>query len=74
MYDIGVATAHLYMPGGEVPKAVEKMLSPYDKVMAELRNEQPSLANKSWGIAINESGELTVTGSVNDEKTIIAEN
>ncbi|MFK3862464.1 hypothetical protein [Pseudoalteromonas rhizosphaerae] len=74
MYDIGVATVHLYMPGGDVPKAVEKMLSPYDSVMAELRSEQPSLANKSWGIAINESGELTVTGSLNDdEKAIIAE-
>ncbi|NMM41960.1 hypothetical protein [Pseudoalteromonas arctica] len=74
MYDIGVATAHLYMPGGDVPKTVEKMLSPYDKVMAELRSEQPSLANKSWGISINESGELTVTGSLNDdEKSIIAE-
>ncbi|CAM4124957.1 hypothetical protein [Pseudoalteromonas ostreae] len=73
MYDIGVATAHLYMPSGDVPNAVEKMLSPYDSVMAELRSEQPSLANKSWGIAINESGELTVTGSLNDdEKAIIA--
>ncbi|MBE0379643.1 hypothetical protein [Pseudoalteromonas prydzensis] len=74
MYDIGVATAHLYMPGGDVPKTVEKMLSPYDSIMAELKSEQPALANKSWGIAINESGELVVTGSVNDdEKALIAE-
>lgn len=69
-----LSLGHLYAPGGDVPRAVETMLSPYDAVMAELASEQPALANKGWGISINQSNELEVTGSLsNDEKALIAE-
>jgi hypothetical protein len=43
--------------------------------MAERVTEQASLANKDWGISINQSGELEVTGSLSDnEGTLIPEN
>lgn len=72
--NIRLATVNLYMPGGEVSNSVEKMFAQYDNIMAEIAAEQPSLANKDWGISISQSGELEVTGSINDkEKSLISE-
>lgn len=69
-----ISGGNLYMPGGEVSKSVERMFSLYGTIMAEIATEQPDLADKSWGIAINKSGELEVTGSLSDdEKALIAE-
>lgn len=72
--NIRAATVNLYMPGGEVPKSIENMFSRYDAIMADIAAEQPTLANGDWGIAINESGELEITGTLSDdEKSFIAE-
>ena len=76
--NIRLATVNLYMPGGEVANAVEKMFAQYDDIMAEIVSEQPSLANKDWGLSIkqsnSQSGELEVTGSISDkEKSLISE-
>ncbi|MDP2713322.1 hypothetical protein [Rheinheimera sp.] len=72
--DISRASANLYMPSGEVSKSVEKMFSQYGKIMAWIASELPSLANKNWGLSINQSGEPEVTGSLSDaEKALIAE-
>ncbi|WP_404340550.1 hypothetical protein [Pseudoalteromonas mariniglutinosa] len=72
--NIRLATVNLYMPGGEVSNSVEKMFAQYDDIMAEIAAEQPSLANKDWGISISQSDELEVTGSMNDkEKSLLAE-
>ena len=68
MYELAVATGELYMPGGSVPKAVEKMLSPYDSMMSDIIKEQPSLEHQNWGIAINRSGELEAIGSISDDE------
>lgn len=66
--NIRVATVNLYMPGGEVPKSIEKMFSRYEAIMAEIAAEQPTLTNGDWGIAINESGELKITGQLSDDR------
>ncbi|WP_462168351.1 hypothetical protein [Pseudoalteromonas lipolytica] len=74
MYELAVATGELYMPGGSVPKAVEKMLSPYDALLSDINNQAPSLAYKNWGISINQSGTLEATGSITDlEKEYLEE-
>ena len=74
MYELGIATGELYMPGGSVPKAVEKMLSPYDALLSDIKNQAPSLAYKNWGISINQSGALEATGIITDfEKEFLEE-
>lgn len=74
MYELAVATGELYMPGGSVPKAVEKMLSPYDALLSDINNQAPSLTYKNWGISINQSGTLEATGSITDlEKEYLEE-
>ncbi|WP_300930114.1 hypothetical protein [Rheinheimera sp. 1928-s] len=68
------AMFNLYMPGGEVSQSVEKMFSQYDEIMAEIRSKQPELFSKDWGISMNQSGELEITGQLsNDEKAFILE-
>ena len=68
------AMFNLYMPGGEVSQSVEKMFSQYDNIMAEIKSKQPELVNKDWGISLNQSGELEITGKLNnDEKALILE-
>ena len=64
MHELAVATGELYLPGGSVPKAVEKMLSPYDSLLSDINRQNPSLAYKNWGIAINQSGALEATGTI----------
>jgi len=72
--NIRIATVNLYLPGGEVSQSVEKMFTQYDDIMAEIVAEQPSLANKDWGLSISQSGELEVTGAISDkEKSLISE-
>ncbi|MFY8326234.1 hypothetical protein [Pseudoalteromonas sp. ZZD1] len=72
--NIRFATVNLYLPGGDVSNSVEKMFTQYDNIMAEIAAEQPSLANKDWGLSISQSGELEVTGSISDkEKSLISE-
>lgn len=74
MYELAVATGELYMPGGSVPKAVEKMLSPYDALLSDINNQATSLTYKNWGISINQSGTLEATGSITDlEKEYLEE-
>lgn len=74
MYELGIATGELYMPGGSVPKAVEKMLSPYDALLSDIKNQVPSLTYKNWGISINQSGALEATGAITDfEKEFLEE-
>ncbi|MCP1338096.1 hypothetical protein NJR55_00690 [Idiomarina sp. M1R2S28] len=65
-YESGLAWANLYFPGGDVHKAAESMFSPYEQFMAELNQERPDLADSYWGISINKSGELKVSGSLSD--------
>ncbi|MCK7458833.1 hypothetical protein [Idiomarina aminovorans] len=72
MKELSLATAHLYLPGGNVPKSVEKMFNQYSTIASELVGEQPSLLDKNWGISINQSGELEVSGTLTgDEKTFL---
>lgn len=72
--NIRFATVNLYLPGGEVSQSVEKMFTQYDNIMVEIAAEQPSLANKDWGLSISQSDELEVTGSISDkEKSLISE-
>ncbi|NWO06695.1 MAG: hypothetical protein HLX50_13690 [Alteromonadaceae bacterium] len=66
-YESGLAWANLYFPGGDVHKAAENMFSPYEQFMAELNQERPDLADSYWGISINKSGELKVSGSLSDD-------
>lgn len=74
MYELGIATGELYLPGGSVPKAVEKMLSPYDALLSDIKNQVPSLTYKNWGISINQSGALEATGIITDfEKEFLEE-
>ena len=74
MYELGIATGELYMPGGSVPKSVEKMLSPYDALLSDIKNQVPSLTYKNWGISINQSGALEATGTITDfEKEFLGE-
>ncbi|NMM40848.1 hypothetical protein [Pseudoalteromonas arctica] len=68
------ATVNLYMPGGEVSKSVEKMFNQYNSIMADIIAEEPSLASTDWGISINKSGELEVTGTLSDtDKMLISD-
>ncbi|WP_233078431.1 hypothetical protein [Rheinheimera soli] len=68
------AMFNLYMPGGEVSQSVEKMFSQYDEIMAEIKSKQPELVSQDWGISMNQSGELEITGPLsNDEKAFILE-
>ncbi|NWO06697.1 MAG: hypothetical protein HLX50_13700 [Alteromonadaceae bacterium] len=66
-YESGLAWANLYLPGGDVHKAAESMFSSYEQFMTELNREQPDLADSYWGISINKSGELEVSGSISDD-------
>lgn len=68
------AMFNLYMPSGEVSQSVEKMFSQYDNIMAEIKSKQPELVGKDWGISLNQSGELEITGKLSsDEKALILE-
>ncbi|WP_440054253.1 hypothetical protein ACSLBF_15465 [Pseudoalteromonas sp. T1lg65] len=70
--DIALATVHLYTPGGDLSQSIEQMTKQYERIMSELNEQQPHLANKDWGISIAESGELQVTGSLTeDERTLV---
>lgn len=66
-YESGLAFAHLYTSGGNVHKAAESMFSSYEQFMTELNRERPDLADSYWGISINKSGELEVSGSLSDD-------
>ncbi|MCP1338098.1 hypothetical protein NJR55_00700 [Idiomarina sp. M1R2S28] len=66
-YESGLAFAHLYTSGGDVHKAAESMFSSYEQFMTELNRERPDLADSYWGISINKSGELEVSGSLSDD-------
>ncbi|MCF7517706.1 hypothetical protein [Pseudoalteromonas sp. L21] len=68
MREKAIALGELYLPGGSVPQAVEKMLSPYDRLMSDISQQQPALADKDWGIAINQSGKLEATGALTDNE------
>lgn len=47
---------------GTVPDITRKMVTPYEELMAELTNESPELAEKSFGISVNKQGELEASG------------
>jgi len=50
------------------------MLSPYEELLSDINNQDPSLSYKNWGISINHSGVLEATGSITDfEKEFLEE-
>ncbi|OHU90198.1 MULTISPECIES: hypothetical protein [Pseudoalteromonas] len=71
--DIALATVHLYTPSGTLSQSVEKMSKQFEGIMSDLHKQLPQLANKDWGIAITESGELHVTGSLTDDERTLVE-
>ncbi|MCF2902771.1 hypothetical protein ACSFVZ_15160 [Pseudoalteromonas sp. SYSU M81236] len=48
MYELGIATGELYMPGGSVPKALEEMLSSYNSLLAGINRQNPVMDYKNW--------------------------
>ncbi|EKE87647.1 hypothetical protein [Idiomarina xiamenensis] len=68
MHRLALATGNLYLPGGSVPKAVERMFNQFSAIMTQIGKEQPDLLHRGWGIAIDSDGNLAVTGKISEQQ------
>ncbi|KZN50881.1 hypothetical protein [Pseudoalteromonas luteoviolacea] len=67
-----ISTSKLYLH--ETPAAANRIAEEYEKVSADLYEQNPRLKNKSWGFTVDETGKLVATGHLNQaDKQLVEE-
>ncbi|WP_046005150.1 hypothetical protein [Pseudoalteromonas rubra] len=67
-----ISTSKLYLH--ETPAAANRIAEEYEKVSADLYEQNPQLKNKSWGFSVDDTGKLIATGHLNQaDKQLVEE-